>query len=238
MVPPETDESPLQILPDFLVAAIVLAAAAGGLQRVLDLPAGVMVLALVAYATMALMVWRQRGNRPLTPADRVTMGRGLLVMLLIGLLPSAGTLPAEPALPFALSITAVLLDAVDGWVARRLDCATAAGARFDMELDAVLLLVLTLWIFQLGLAGVWVLAIGAWRYGFILAGRWRPSLRQPLPASQRRRIVCGIQASSLAVCLAPGFPALWVPPLAAALLVLLSYSFIVDIIALWRLPDH
>ena len=238
MVSPQTDESPLRILPDFLVAAIVLAAAAGGLQRALDLPAGVMVLALLAYAAMALLVWRLRGNRPLTPADRVTLGRGLLIMLLIGLLPSAGALPAEPALPFALGITAVLLDGVDGWVARRLDCVTAAGARFDMELDGVLLLVLTLWLFKLDLAGAWVLAIGAWRYAFILAGRWRPSLRQSLPASQRRRIICGIQASGLAVLLAPGFPAPWVPPLAALLLVLLSYSFIVDIAALWRFPRH
>jgi len=238
LVPPATDDSPLQILPDLLVAAIVLTAAAGGLQQALDLPAGVLPLALAAYTALALLVWRLLGNRALTPADRVTMGRGLLVMLLIGLLPAAGTGPNVAMLPFAVGMTAFLLDGVDGWVARRLGCQTAAGARFDMELDAVLLLVLTLWLLRLDLAGAWVLAIGAWRYAFILAGYWRPALRRPLPPSQRRRMICGVQTGALVVLLAPDFPTLWVAPVAAVLLILLSYSFIVDGVALWRPADH
>jgi phosphatidylglycerophosphate synthase len=237
LVPRQTDDSPLPILPDVLVAAIVLTAAAGGLQQGLGLPAGVLPLALAAYAALALWVWRLIGNRALTPADRVTMGRGLLVMLLIGLLPAAGTGPRVAMLPFALALAAFLLDGVDGWVARRLDCQTAAGARFDMELDAVLLLVLTVWLLRLDLAGAWVLAIGAWRYVFILAGYWRPALRRPLPPSQRRRVICGVQTGALVVLLAPDFPAGWVTPLAAVLLILLSYSFIVDLVAQWRPAD-
>lgn len=238
MVPPGTDDSPLQILPDLLVAAIVLTAAAGGLQQTLDLPAGVLPLALAAYAALALLVWRLVGNRVLTPADRVTMGRGLLVMLLVGLLPAAGSGPNVAMLPFALGMTAFVLDGIDGWVARRLGCQTPAGARFDMELDAVLLLVLTLWLLRLDLAGAWVLAIGGWRYAFILAGYWRPALRRPLPPSQRRRVICGVQTGALVVLLAPDFPAAWVPPSAAVLLILLSYSFIVDGVTLWRTADH
>ena len=238
LVPRRTADIPWLILPDLLLAAIVLAAAAGGLRLSLDLPAGVLPLALLAYAAMAVMLWRLCGNRPLTPADRVTMGRGLLVMLLIGLLPAAGGLREEPVLPFALALTAVLLDGLDGFVARRLHCVTQAGARFDMELDAVLLLVLCLWLVQLGLAGPWVLGIGAWRYVFVLAGRLRPQLRRPLAPSQRRRVICGIQGVGLAICLAPGFPPAWVPPLAAALLALLSYSFLVDAAASWQVQKN
>ncbi len=234
MVPRRAADIPWLILPDLLVAAIVLTAAAGGLRLVLGLPAGVLPLALLAYAAMAIMLWRLCGNRPLTPADRVTLGRGLLVMLLIGLLPAAGGLRAEPVLPFALALTAVLLDGLDGLVARRLNCVTRAGARFDMELDAVLLLVLSVWVVQLGLAGAWVLGIGAWRYVFVLAGRLRPELRRPLAPSQRRRVICGIQGVGLSVCLAPGFPPAWVPLLAGALLALLSYSFLVDAAASWQ----
>lgn len=234
MVPRNTDDSPLAILPDLLVAAIVVTAAAGGLQQVLALPAIVTPLSLVAYIGVGLGVWRLIGNRAFTPADRVTMGRALLVVLLIGLLPVAGALPDGAVLPFALGMTAFVLDGVDGWVARRLGCENDAGARFDMELDALLLLVLTLWLATLERAGLWVLAIGAWRYAFILAGRWQPALSAPLPPSQRRRVICGIQTGSLVILLAPGFPRAMSEPVAAVLLVLLSYSFITDIVTLLR----
>ena len=234
MVPDPTHRRGPGLLIDLLLGAIPLAAAAGGLRLALDLDPGVMPLALLAYAGLAVALWRQRGGAALTPADRVTLGRGVLVMLLIGLLPAAGTAQLDPALPFALGLAAVALDGVDGAVARRLHCATAAGARFDMELDALLLLVLALWVVLLGQAGLWVLAIGAWRYVFVLAGRLQPALRRPLPPSQRRRLICAIQGVGLALCIAPGMPPAASAAIALGLLVLVSYSFLVDAAALWR----
>ena len=234
MVPRGAAAIPWRILPDLLLGAVVLTAAAGGLRLALGLPAGVLPLALLAYTALALMLYRQRGNRMLTPADRVTLGRGLLVMLLIALLPVAGALPSASPLPFALALSGVVLDGLDGRVARQFDCATDTGARFDMELDAVLLLVVCMWLVALERVGPWVLAIGAWRYVFIAAGWLRPALRRPLAPSQRRRLICALQGLGLALCLAPAFPATWAPVLAAALLALLSYSFLVDAAAAWQ----
>jgi len=220
-------------LPDLLVAAIGLAAAAGGLRIAFALPMSVLLVSLGGFLVFALvLIWHQ-GAQALTPADRVTLGRGVLVILLVGLMPAADWFVLEPGLLFALALAAVLLDGVDGAVARRFRCATAKGARFDMELDAVLLLVLCIWLFLIERAGPWVLAIGAWRYGFILAGQWRASLRSDLSPSQRRRIICAIQGIGLVLCLAPSFPVAWVPALALTLLLLLSVSFILDMRALW-----
>ncbi len=42
----------------------------------------------------------------------------------------------------ALAVPALILDGVDGWVARRTGTANDAGARLDMEVDAALILVL------------------------------------------------------------------------------------------------
>lgn len=234
MVPDQPHGSHPAILVDLLLGAIVLVGAAGGLRIGLGLPAGVLPVSLMAYAVLAGLLWRQRAGAALTPADRVTLGRATLVMLLIGLLPAAGVLTADPAPVFAFALAAAALDGVDGAVARRFGCETAAGARFDMEVDAVLLAVLSVWVVAMDRAGLWVVLIGLWRYGFVLAGWLQPVFARPLPASQRRRVICAIQAVGLALCLAPGLPVAVSAPLALALLVLVSYSFIVDAAILWR----
>lgn len=196
----------------------------------LELPVRVLSVALLGYFGLAALIWTYRRWAPLTPADRVTMGRAILVMLLLGLLPAADELSVQMALPFALALVAVMLDGVDGLVARRLACQSAAGARFDMELDAFLLLILCGWVVALDRAGVWVMLIGLWRYAYVLAGRRSPTLQQSLPPSQRRRVICAIQGIGLVALLAPGFPDAGAAPVAALLLALLSYSFIVDIV--------
>ena len=234
MVPQTTHRNGPALLIELLLGAIPLAAGAGGLRLALGLSPAVMGVALLAYAGLGLALWRQRGNVSLTPADRVTLGRGVLVMLLIGLIPAADALGQEPSLPFALALAAVLLDGLDGAVARRLGCATRAGARFDMELDALLLLVLGVWLVLLDRAGIWVLLIGAWRYVFVLGGWIDARLRRPLAPSQRRRVICAVQGLGLTLCLAPGLPPTLSAPLALVLFLLLSYSFLVDAAASWR----
>ncbi len=222
------------IIPDLLVGAIVLAGAAGGLRVVYGLNPMIMPLSLLGYAGLAMLLWWYRGFAPLTPADRITLGRAVLTLLLLGLLPAADAMAGQAALVFALGFVAVALDGVDGWVARRLHCVTAAGARFDMELDALLLLILCGWLVLWDRVGAWVLLIGAWRYVFIALGVFWPELRKPLPPSQRRRVICAVQGLGLVLCLIPELPSTAVPPIAAGLLGLLSYSFITDMTASWR----
>ena len=64
---------------------------------------------------------------------------------------------------------ALVLDWVDGQVARRTGTVTAFGARFDMEVDAFLILVLSVYV--AGSFGPWVLAIGLARYALLAAER-------------------------------------------------------------------
>ena len=71
-----------------------------------------------------------------------------------------------------------------GWtaqVARRTGTASAFGARFDMEVDAFLILVLSVYVARP--LGAWVLAIGLARYVLLLAERLLPWLRRPVPAA-------------------------------------------------------
>jgi phosphatidylglycerophosphate synthase len=166
------------------------------------------------------------------PANRVTLARLGLVSLLAAMLGEGVASVAWPAV--AIATLAAVLDAVDGPLARRTGLASPFGARFDMETDALLMLVLALLAWQLGKAGGWIVAAGLLRYAFVGAGRaWR-WLERPLPPSLRRKAICVIQIITLIVALAPIIPVAASEVIAGAGLALLVCSFAVDVAWLRR----
>ena len=159
-------------------------------------------------------------------ANRVTLLRLALVAGLLAALPHA----AGPAWHLvAVATLAALFDAVDGPLARRSGLASDFGARFDMEVDALLILVLCLMLLALDRAGPWVLAAGLMRYAFVAASWRRPWLAAPLPPSLRRKAVCVLQIVVLIVALAPVVPVAAAAALAAAGLAALTLSFATDL---------
>ncbi|GGC87032.1 hypothetical protein GCM10011512_12440 [Tersicoccus solisilvae] len=175
-------------------------------------------------------------RRPLfsTPADRVTLTRAVLgggcaTIVVLALL---GAVPFRSWWLLLLAAPAVLLDAVDGWVARRTGTASAPGSRLDMETDAALLLVLSVPLTCV--LGPWVLAVGLMRYAFVALSWWRPALRGPLGFSRFRRIVAAVQGVVLVVALVPVLPVPVAGVLVAVALALLTVSFARDVVALER----
>ncbi|WP_024329042.1 CDP-alcohol phosphatidyltransferase family protein [Thioalkalivibrio sp. ALR17-21] len=174
------------------------------------------------------------------PGNRVTLVRAALAapvggVALLALIPTVD-LPVYwlPAWVVTLALLVLLLDGVDGAVARRSGTESAFGARFDMELDAALILALSVLAWQPGPAGPWVLAIGAMRYLFVLAGRVLPWLRAELPPSRRRQAVCVLQTPALLVALAPAVPTSVAIAAAVLALAMLTVSFATDIVYLYR----
>jgi phosphatidylglycerophosphate synthase len=165
--------------------------------------------------------------------NRVTLLRAALVAVLVGSLVWTAERGSSLVLP-ALAGVALVLDGLDGWLARRLDRTTEFGARFDMEIDALLILVLCAAVWWTGKADAWVLAIGLMRYLFIAASWLLPALAGPLAPSRMRKIVCVVQGVTLAVCLLPGLERPWTEVLLLAALSALSFSFCRDIVALLR----
>ena len=127
-----------------------------------------------------------------------------------------------------------LLDGVDGWLARRSSLASAFGARFDMEVDALLIMALAVLAWQHGKAGSWVLLSGLLRYAFVAAGWLLPWMARPLPPSRRRQTVCVVQIVGLCAAVSPIFPPGASAPVAAVSLAALAASFLVDVVWLWR----
>ena len=170
------------------------------------------------------------------PANLVTGTRALLVALLA----AVALEPAGGALGWWLVGTATVaasLDLADGWLARRTQLASAFGARFDMEVDALLILVLSVLVWRAGLTGAWVLASGLLRYAFVAAALALPWLTRALPPSRRRQTICVVQMAALIAALAPVVPPPAAVALAAASLALLTWSFWRDVAWLFATRD-
>lgn len=161
-------------------------------------------------------------------ANLVTGMRGILTALVAGALLEVPSEDLAWAL-VVLAIAALVLDGFDGWAARRQGVVSAFGARFDMEVDAFLILALAALVWRFDKAGAWVLASGLMRYLFVAAGLVWPRFEGPLPASRRRQIVCVVQITGLVAALAPIAPqplSTWVAGLSLAAL---AWSFWVDV---------
>ena len=118
--------------------------------------------ATAVFAVLMVAVVRVTGDEQLVlrfgPANYVTTIRAILVALAAGVI----GYPATPeVLWVVIGLVGVMgaLDGLDGWLARRTAMESAFGARFDMETDALLVLVLSVLVWQHEKAGAWVLVL-------------------------------------------------------------------------------
>ncbi|MDN3358772.1 CDP-alcohol phosphatidyltransferase family protein [Actinomadura sp. DC4] len=193
-------------------------------------------LAGTAYAVVVWAALRSGLRRSCPPrfgaANGVTLARATLVGCVTAIV--AQTLAEREPVTALVVIAgvALALDAVDGKVARRTGTSTALGARFDMEVDAFLILVLSVFVSRS--FGAWVLAIGLMRYAFVAAGWGLPFLRGPLSPTREGKTIAALQGIVLVVAAAQVTPR-WISiALLAVALSSLTWSFTRDVGRLWR----
>ncbi|MEV8213254.1 CDP-alcohol phosphatidyltransferase family protein [Leifsonia sp. NPDC077715] len=187
------------------ILVLPLAALAAGGVSAVPLTAWLIAAAYLIVTTLLLMRGlRRRGAVRFGLANAVTSLRSTLVGLITGLVVASFLAPIPVPLLVGLTVPALALDAVDGWVARRTHSTSELGARFDMEVDAFLLLVLSAYVARD--LGLWVLTIGLLRYAFVAVGWMLPWFRARLPYRYWRKVVTAVAgiALALAVSGAPG----------------------------------
>ncbi|WP_414495982.1 CDP-alcohol phosphatidyltransferase family protein [Streptomyces sp. CRN 30] len=197
-------------------------------------PAGWLTGAAFTLATWAVLTRALRRTRPPSfgPANRVTLGRTVLVGGVTALVADSFRHAPPVALFVGLTAVALVLDGVDGKVARRTGTTTPLGARFDMEVDAFLILVLSVYV-SLSL-GPWVLLIGLMRYVFVAAARVLPWLDGALPHSMARKTVAAVQGVVLLAAASGWLPHVVTLALVGSALGSLVWSFGRDVAWLWR----
>lgn len=239
-----------QVLMQFGIASAVVLTAALCLQRLASdlLPAspatGIAVTMIGLWMLIAIVAWRGLAwhqHEQFGAANTVTMLRATGTALLAGLVPVADKLVQTDVshLVWPASLLAaclLLLDGVDGYLARLTGLVSAFGARFDMEIDSLLALVLSVVLWQSGEVGIWILGLGVMRYLFVLTSFWSAPLRGNLYPSMRRKLICVIQLATLCAILSPIIE----PPLSQVIglltLICLAASFAHDI--RWLYQHH
>lgn len=188
-----------------------------------------LIAALALFAGPSLPL--HRADR-LGPANVITLTRAVLVAWIAAAL--FGELSESAWLPLGLAGSLAFgLDWVDGQVARSTGWASDFGARLDMELDALTVLVLSGLCWQLDRAGLWAWSAGAMRYVYVLAQWGLPWMNRPLPPTNRRRFICGVQISTMLLGFLP-WPAGLSAPIIGVGVLALAGSFGADVVWLAR----
>ncbi len=189
-----------------------------------------LICGVIMNAALARGLSRHGSNR-LRAADWLTLARASLVVGVAGLVADSFAHRAPVTLLVSISALALALDFVDGWVARLTRTTATLGAWFDGEVDAFLILVLSVYVARS--AGVWVLAIGAARYAFLAAGWPLPWMRARLPPRYWRRVVAATQGIVLTTATAAVLPLRVNQAILVGALLLLAESFGRDVWWLW-----
>jgi phosphatidylglycerophosphate synthase len=200
-----------------LLAAISALAEIGGVGWAVGLGCARAANALLAVAL------RRSATPRFGPANVVTLSRVVLGQVVAALVAASFAGAENRRLLVCVTLVALALDFVDGRVARHTGSVSDLGARFDMEADAFLILVLS--VAAAPLVGEWVLLIGAARYALFGAERVWVWLRAPVPRRYWRKVVAAIQGITLTVAVADVLP---LPVATVALVVslgLLAESF-------------
>ena len=186
---------------------------------------------LITNAGLARGLAYYRADR-LGPADWVTLVRATLAVVVAALVADSFGEPVPVTLLVSLAAVALALDAVDGWVARRTRTTATLGARFDGEVDAFLILVLSVYVARS--AGAWVIAIGAARYAFLAAGWPLPWMRAQLPPRFWRKTVAAAEGILLTIAASNLLPRTATQAVLVVALALLAESFGRDVWWLWN----
>jgi phosphatidylglycerophosphate synthase len=131
------------------------------------------------------------------PANVITAGRLLLLLLLAAF--------AHRLSSFVLAmgfLLVLLLDVLDGHVARRGGHVSAFGASFDMEVDAAFILFMGYWLWLRAGHGAWVLVPGLLRYAYVLTIVLVPPTGNPRARARFGRAAFIVTASCLLLAFA------------------------------------
>ena len=237
--PPAIQRADKGTLPAIRLATILGMLATAALLGVVSATAGLGVagwivgLATGSAAIALIVTARMRSDQPaIFPADWITLTRALLIAGVAGLVADSSGRPVPSTALVTLSTVALALDAVDGQVARRTGTATPLGGRIDGEVDAFLILLLSIVVSQD--YGGWVLAIGAARYALLLAGWLIPWLAAPLPPRYWGKVVAAVTGIVLTVAVSGLLDRRAGMIAVAAALLLLAESFGRAVIWLYR----
>ncbi len=143
------------------------------------------------------VIERAHGRRDverITAASWITLARAVALALLVGVLVAGSPSRTVGWVSSAFFAVAVLLDGVDGLVARLTGTVTALGSRLDAEIDGLTTLVGAAAAVGTGAASLPFLAVGVARYAFVGSLWWRRRRGRSVRELSSSRLRTGLSA--------------------------------------------
>jgi len=156
-------------------------------------------------------------------ANRITLLRLLLVIMIT-------VVHAAPAVIMLLALLILVLDSLDGWLARKLTLCSEFGEYFDKETDAFFILSLCWLLYLQQRFPAWILLPGLLRYGFVLFLLLARPPAYKEPQTHLGKFIFGFTVGSLILSFSD-YPEIY-QPLAILMVLLLCYSFAETV---WRI---
>ena len=133
-----------------------------------------------------------------------------------------------------LAISALILDGLDGFVARKYNHVTKFGEIIDQESDNFLMLVLSISLYLNREVGIYIFLIPSYRYLFIFSMKRYDWLKIELPISQFRKFACAVTILLMIIAQDIYFSPENTTFLVILSLFIITFSFAKDIIWLYR----
>ncbi len=133
-----------------------------------------------------------------------------------------------------ISLIVLLLDWFDGFIARYLNETSKFGAIFDQETDNLLLLTLTLSLYLNNDMTIIILLIPFYRYMFIVLGLYFEWLKNTLPKSYLRKVICSMTVFLLIISHIRYLSNSCIQIISILAFLMITFSFTKDIIWLYR----
>ncbi len=191
---------------------------------------------LAVYSGVSLAGLLFLGRRAWSPTGHFGSANVVTTLRLggvLGLLLTAGALPLPGT--GILGLLILVLDGLDGWLARRDGLEGPFGALYDVEVDSVLVTALPLALHHAGLIPRALVWVGAWHYLYVLAPLVVPTPVGRAPRTRFGRTIYALMIGSF--LLAFVLPSAFAPWLCSFGTLLVSLSFVRSFWQRYRISD-
>ncbi len=174
-------------------------------------------------------------QKSLTYASIITYSRTIINIALLSIILNIesfniinlNNFPNTLLIIFTISI---ILDAIDGFLARFLNQVSKFGEKFDLEIDTFLLFLLCLSLYKNIDIGLYVFLIPLYRYAFFILQFRFKWLQHSLPESFRRKLICSTVTILLIFCHLSFLNKYIIITTIISSILLITFSFLKDII--------
>ena len=125
-------------------------------------PIGIYSFSIISFLLLLILSYSEwKIHKPLGGyANHLTLLR--LVLLFIAVYQD------QSEIIFIILLISIVLDAFDGWLARKFKTISGFGSFFDIETDAFFMLILCMSLYQLNIVDKWIIHGGLIRYYYVL----------------------------------------------------------------------